>query len=87
VDVACGAGGYREISAGAVTPLVVDNPAAWAFLVADVDGDGSDQVVAVSRAGGTTELHILSGSMDGWAAHHVTGEPAAVGDRWSLEAD
>ncbi len=86
IDVAGGAGGYREITAGAVTPLVVDDPAAWAFLVADVDGDGADQLVAVSRAGANAEVHVLSGAMDRWVGHHVTGEPAALGDRLSLDA-
>ena len=86
IDVAGGAGGYRQITAGEVTPLVVEDPAAWAFLVADVDGDGIDQVVAVSRAGTTTELHVLGSSLDRWVAHHVTGEPAALGARLSLDA-
>ena len=86
VDVAGGAGGYREITASAVTPLVVQDPAAWSFLVADVDGDGSDQLVAVSRGGATAELHVLSGAMDRWVAHHVTGEPAALGARSALDA-
>ena len=84
--MAGGAGGYRQITAGEVTPLVVEDPAAWAFLVADVDGDGIDQVVAVSRAGTTTELHVLGSSLDRWVAHHVTGEPAALGARLSLDA-
>ena len=64
VDMAGGVSGYREITAGSITPLVVEDPAAWSFLVADVDGDGSDQVVAVSRAGATTELHILDRGLD-----------------------
>ena len=85
-DVAGGAGGYREITAGAVTPLVVDDPTAWSFLVADDDGDGSDQLVAVSRAGPNAEVHVLSGAMDRWVGHHVTGEPAVLGDRWSIDA-
>ena len=86
VDVAGGADGYRSTTSASVTPLVVEDPAAWTFLVADVDGDGSDQVVAVSRAGATTELHVLDRGSDRWVAHHVTDEPAVLGDRWTVDA-
>jgi len=86
VTIAGGSTGYRGITAGAITPLVVDDPAAWAFLAADVDGDGSDQLVAVSRAGASIELHVLDRGSDRWVAHHVTGEPATLDSRWSVDA-
>jgi hypothetical protein len=86
VQVASGAGDYRQTSVAAVTPLVVDDPAGWAFLAADLDGNGSEQLVAVSRAGPRIELHVLDRGLDRWIAHHITGEPSTRKARWSVDA-
>ena len=64
VRVLAGASGYRTTLLHAVSPLRVVDPTAWSFLVADQDGDGHLDVLAVDRQGasGRTEVAVLDGA-------------------------
>lgn len=63
VQVLDGASGYRRSLLDTVTALHVADAGTWTFTVADQDGDGLQDLLAVDGQGATgTEVHVLDGA-------------------------
>jgi hypothetical protein len=90
VHVLDGASGWTRWSAHAATALhAVDT--SWDLIVADADGDGYHQVVAVARGGrsGRTEVHVLEDrTYDRFVLHAATALHPTVGvPTWVFRVD
>lgn len=86
--VLSGAAGFRRWIAHAATPLGPSDPVTRSFEVADVDGDGYDDVVVLDRAGasGRTEVHALDRTSSRWLLHAATArEPTPGRTAWSFD--
>ena len=87
VLVLSGASGFRTPLLDTATPLRVSSPGRWSFAVADQDGDGHEDVVAVDRQGVRgTEVHVLDGAsgLRRWRSHAATALHRTSADGWSF---
>jgi hypothetical protein len=90
VHVLDGASGLSRFSLHTSTPLHAAPATAWSFDVADVDGDGVLDVLALAHGGasGGTEVHVLDGASDyqRWQSHTATPLGPMDPERWTLAA-
>jgi hypothetical protein len=87
VLVLSGASGFRTPLLDTATPLRVGVAGRWSFAVADQDGDGHEDVVAVDRQGVRgTEVHVLDGAsgLRRWRSHAATALHRTSADGWSF---
>jgi len=86
--VLSGAAGFRRWISHSATPLGPTDPATRSFEIADVDGDGYDDLVTLERVGasGRTELHALDRTSNRQLVRAVTVlEPAPGRTAWSFD--
>ena len=87
VHVLSGAAGFRRWLVHSAAPLGPAPAQDWSFEVADHDGDGFDQVVAVHRSGARrTEVHVLDRAARRVVLRRETALERSTGEsRWSFD--
>jgi hypothetical protein len=89
VHILDGAGGYQQWATHAATPLP-RTTSLWRFSVDDYDGDGWDDLYAVTRLGssGRTEVHIVRDrDYAGWQGQVATALHRTDGSWWVFTVD
>ena len=87
VHVLDGASQYQRWS-GHVASALHRTDGSWEFPVADHDGDGWSDVLAVSRTGGSgrTEVHVLAGpGYDRFSLHVASGLHQTAAPHWRFD--
>jgi len=83
-----GAAGFGRWISHSATPLGPSDPETRSFEVADVDGDGWDDLVTLERVGasGRTELRALDRTSNRWLLQATTAlRPSPGRDAWSFD--